>query len=355
MAEEDVGQERTEEATPRRREEARRQGQIAVSGDLNAGVMLFVAALVLAMSARAIGGGLLDGVRFDLSRPCPLNLDARLAQNIIAGVFLRTMQTLGGLLGMLVLAAVLIGLVQSGFAFYADVLSVRWDRLDPSRGFQRIISLGSGVKAITALLKVAAMTVLAYVILRTRFGEIARAGDSPLANAVALGWAIVSRLFISIAVALLVIGVFDYVVQRLRLDRQLRMTRQETKEELKQEEGDPQIKARIRRLQREAAQRRMFREVPKATVVITNPTHLAVALRYERGNMSAPKVVALGAGYVAERIVAMARRHGVPVVENRPLAQTLYRVAKLDQEIPAALYQAVAETLAFVYRLRGMV
>jgi flagellar biosynthetic protein FlhB len=355
MAEEDVGQERTEAPTPRRLEEARRQGQIAVSADLNAGVMLLVAAIVLAMAAGTIGGGLLDGVRFDLSRPCPPDIDASLAQNILGGVFMRTLRTLGGLLGVLVAAAVLIGLVQSGFAFYPDVLSIRWDRLDPSRGAQRIFSLGSGVRAVTALLKVSVMTVLAYVILRGRLGEIGRAGDSTVASDVALGWAIVSRLLLSVAAALLVIGVFDYVVQRVRLERQLRMTRQEAKEEIKQEEGDPQIKARIRKLQREAAQRRMFQEVPKATVVITNPTHLAIALRYERGTMGAPKVVALGAGYVAERIIDAARRHGVPVVENRPLAQTLYRVGKLDREIPAALYQAVAETLAFVYRLRGKV
>jgi flagellar biosynthetic protein FlhB len=355
MAEEDLGQERTEAPTPRWREEARKQGQIAVSADLNAGVMLLVAAIVLAVGARAIGGGLLDGVRFDLARPYTFDLDTRAVQGVFAGVFLRTVQTVGVLLVTLFLAAVLVGLIQSGFAFYPDVLSVRWDRLDPSRGAQRIFSLGAGVRAITALLKVAVMTALAYVVLRVRLGEIARAGDGTIAADVALGWAIVSRLFIGIAVALVAIGVFDYVIQRLRLERQLRMTRQEAKEELEQEEGDPQIKARIRRLQREAAQRRMFQEVPKATVVITNPTHLAIALRYDRGTMSAPKVVAMGAGYVAERIIDTARRHGVVVVENRPLTQALYRVATIDHEIPAALYQAVAETLAFVYRLRGIV
>jgi len=355
MAEEDLGQERTEAPSPRRREEARKQGQIAVRADLNAGVMLLVAAITLAITARVIGGGLLDGVRFDLARPYTFNIDIREVQAIFAGVFLRTLRTLSALLGALFVAAVLVGLLQSGFAFYPDVLSVRWDRLDPSNGIKRIISLGSGVRAVTAVLKVAVMSVLVYVVLRARLGELGRIGDGTLPGAVALGWAIVSRLFISIGVALLAIGVFDYLIQRLRLERQLRMTRQEVKEEQKQEEGDPQIKARIRRLQREAAQKRMFQEVPKATVVITNPTHLAVALRYDRATMSAPKMVAVGAGHVAERIVTTARRHAVPVVENRPLAQALFRVGKLDQEVPAALYQAVAETLAFVYRLRGTI
>jgi len=232
---------------------------------------------------------------------------------------------------------------------------VRWDRIDPSVGLQRLFGSGTGVRALTALLKVIALAVLAYVVLWTRLGEISRIGEGTLGGALALEWSIISRLFLGVAVALLVIGGLDYLAQRLRLDRQLRMTRQEAKEELKQEEGDPQVKARIRKLQREAAQRRMFQEVPKATVVVKNPTHLAVALRYERGRMSAPKVVAVGAGHVAERIIETARRFGVPVVENRPLAKALYRLGKLDREIPVALYQAVAETLAFVYRLRGAV
>jgi flagellar biosynthetic protein FlhB len=354
MAEEDLGQERTEAPSPRRREEARKQGQIAVSADLNAGVMLLTAAIVLAVGARAIGGGLLDGVRFDLARTYPLDLDARTVQAICAGIFTRTLRSVGVLLVTLFLAAVMVGLVQSGFAFYTDHLTVRWDRLDPSAGLKRIFGLGSGVRALTAVLKVAVMSVLAYVALRGHFSEISRLGEGTLRGAVALEWDVISRLFISIAVALLVIGVLDYVIQRVRLERQLRMTRQEAKEEMKQEEGDPQIRARIRRLQREAAQRRMFQEVPKATVVITNPTHLAVALRYERDRMTAPKVIAVGAGHVAERITETARRHAVPVVENRPLAQALFRFGKLDKEIPVALYQAVAETLAFVYRLRGL-
>ncbi len=355
MAEEDIGQERTEAPTPRRREEARKAGQIAVSADLNTGLLLLVAALIVTFGAHSLGGGLLEGVRSDLARRCPSDLDLRTVQAIFGGVFSRTARAIGVFFGALFLASVLGGLIQSGFAFYPDILGVRWERLDPANGLMRMFSLGSGTRAVTSLLKIAALTVLTYVALSTRFNEIGRLGEGTLGSAVALEGNIISRLFLSVSIALVVIGVGDYLIQRLRVERQLRMTRQEAKQELKQEEGDPQIKARIRKLQREAAQRRMFQDIPKATVVVTNPTHLAVALRYERGKMTAPKVVALGAGFVAERIIATARRHAVLVVENRPLAQALYRVGKLDREIPAALYQAVAETLAFVYRLRGMV
>ena len=281
---------------PQRRagEEARKAGQIAVSADLNTGLILLVAALVLMVGAQSIGGGLLAGVRFDLGRTGPLDLDPRSVQAIFAGIFSRTLHFLAILLGTLFAAALLGGLVQSGFAFYPDILSVRWERLSPSVGLSRMFSLGSGTRAVTALLKIAALTALAYFVLKSRLPEIGRLGEGTLGEAVALGWTIISRLFLSVAISLVVIGLGDYLIQRLRVERQLRMTRQEAKQELKQEEGDPQVKARIRKLQREAAQRRMFQNIPKATVVVTNPTHLAIALRYERAKMGAPKVVAPG-------------------------------------------------------------
>ncbi len=354
MAEEDTGQERTETPSPRRREEARRQGTIAISADLNTGVQLLVAALALSVGARAAAGALLTLVRDPLGRSCPADLDTHQVQLIFARMFLLALQVIGFLLGLLFASGVAAGLLQSGFAFFPDILSIKWERLDPSKGVKRVFSLGSGVRTVTSLLKVTVMTVLAYVFLRGRFGMIARSGEGTLASAVLLGWDVVSRLFLAVAIALLVIGLFDYVVQRFRVERQMRLTRQEAKEEAKQEEGDPQIRARIRRLQREAAQKRMMQSVPQATVVITNPTHLAVALRYDRGTAGAPKVVALGAGWLAEKIVETARRHAVPVIENRAVAQALYRAGKLDREIPEAFYQAVAEVLAFVYRLRGL-
>ena len=145
----------------------------------------------------------------------------------------------------------------------------------------------------------------------------------------------------------------DYLYQRYKFEQSLRMTRQEVKEEIKREEGDPLIKARVRKIQREQARKRMFAAVSKATVVLTNPTHVAVALRYERAVMAAPRVLAKGAGFVAERIKAEARRFGVPVVERPPLARALFKGVKVDQEIPPLLFHAVAEVLAYLYRLRG--
>ncbi len=355
MAEEDTGQERTETASPRRREEARKRGQIAVSADLNTGVLLLAGALAFWLGGEAIGGGLLAGVKFDLSRAYRLDLDAFEVRFMMASIFFRTLQALGMFFGIVVAAALVAGFAQAGFAFYPDLLTIKPERLDPTQGVKRLFSLGSLVKMLTSFAKIGIAAVTVFVILNGRLGQIARLSRTTLGSAVAQSWSIILRLFVSLAVALFIIGVIDYIIQRFRLERQLRMTRQEAKEESKQEEGDPQIKARIRRLQREASQKRMMQNVPKATVVITNPTHLAVALRYDRGKMEAPQVIAVGAGFVAERIIEIARRHAVPVVENKPLAQALFRVGKIDQEIPAAFYRAVAEVMAFVFKLRGVI
>ena len=166
-------------------------------------------------------------------------------------------------------------------------------------------------------------------------------------------WRLLIRIALGLAGTLLVIGVADYVFQRWRFEQTLYMSRQEVKEELKREEGNPQVRARIRKLQRENAQRKMFHQVQHATVVVTNPTHLAVALQYEAGAMAAPKVVAKGADHIAKRIVMLRARHGVPVVERKPLAQALYKTVKLDQPIPFALYVVTAEIMAYVYQLKN--
>jgi flagellar biosynthesis protein FlhB len=185
--------------------------------------------------------------------------------------------------------------------------------------------------------------------------HIALLGSTQLAPAVGQAWAIVLRLVLAIAGSLVLLGVIDYFFQRWRHEQSLRMSRDQIKDETKREEGDPQVKGRIRRLQRETARKKMYQLVKTATVVVTNPTHLAIALRYDRGQRAAPRVVAKGAGHVAKRIAGLARQHGVPVLERKSLAQAIFRAVKLNQEIPLALYHAVAEVLAAVYRLRGAV
>jgi flagellar biosynthetic protein FlhB len=350
---EDVGQPRTEAPTPRRREEARQQGQVAVSNDLNTGLLLLAGVVVLWWGLHGLSRGLVEAVRADVlgSAKADLTVDSLGAMFLLhAG---RAVELIGFVLGALFVAGVATGVLQAGFHFVPGLVGMRWDRLSPAQGWQKFFSLAAGLRALMAVLKVAAVLLLAWIVLRGRTEQIRGLGQGALTTSLGQAGDILFRLAAAIAAGLVIIGFLDFVLQRFRLERSLRMTRQELKEELRLETGDPEIRARIRKLQREVGRRRMMEDVPRATVVLTNPIHLAVALRYERGATAAPQVVAKGAGEVARKIVERARRHGVPIVERKPLAQALFKAVRIGQQIPAALYIAVAEVLAFVFRQRS--
>jgi flagellar biosynthetic protein FlhB len=353
MAEEELQQSRTEAPTPRRREEAREQGRVAFSAELNGGLVLLAGLGVLALGARTMASGLLHSVRLDWLPSRMSELGPEQTQGIFFDLFSQGLGILGIFLGAVVVIGLASSALQVGFVMTPGLLVLNFERLSPAQGWTRLFSLTGGMRGALALVKVVAVAAVAFWVLHGRREQIAGLSDFPLPSLVGQAWAILMHLGLTLAGTLIVFGIGDYAWQRWRLEQSLRMTRQELKEEVKRDEGDPQIKARIRKLQREAAQKRMFQDVPRATVVITNPTHLAVALRYERNTMAAPQVVAKGAGYIALRIADMARRHGVPVVERKPLAQALYKAVKVGQDIPAALYVVVAEVLAYVYRLRG--
>jgi flagellar biosynthetic protein FlhB len=354
MADEDF-ESKTEAPTQRRREEARQQGMVAFSMDFAGAIQLLVAVIVLAVSGASLGHRLVELARRDLGGTRVYPLDPLGMQGLFGALVGSGAELLGLLLGMLFAAGLAMGLLQTGFHFAPELLTLRWERLSFATGWNRLFSFSTAVRALTSLLKVALVVALAYWVIKGRAVQIAFLSETTLTDAVARTWDLAMRLALAIASGLVLIGVLDYGYQRFRLERSLRMTRQELKEEIKREDGDPQIKGRVRRLQREMAQRRMMREVPKATVVITNPTHLAVALRYDRSTMASPRLIAKGAGFVAERIMTEARLHHIPIVERPSLAQALYRTVKIGQEIPAELYYVVAEVLAYVYRLRGMV
>ncbi|HWY87886.1 MAG TPA: EscU/YscU/HrcU family type III secretion system export apparatus switch protein, partial [Gemmataceae bacterium] len=233
-------------------------------------------------------------------------------------------------------------------------LSVNWERVAPFQ-LGRLLGWNNLLRGLFLLFKIGAIGVVAWWIIGQRGHEITRLDGASLAGALARSWSLIMRIALGLAGTLLAIGLADYGYQRWRFERSLYMTKEEMKEEIKREEGNPQTKARIRKLQRENAQRKMFHQVRKATVIVTNPTHLAVALRYEAGAMAAPRVIAKGADHVARRIVTIAREHGVPVVERKTLAQALYKTVKIDQAIPLGLYLVIAELMAYVYRLKGVV
>ena len=353
--EEETGQSRSEAPTPRRREEARAQGQVAFSTDLTTGLLLLCGIVTLSLGGHALATALYQGIHFDLLHASGASLDAALAQNVFVGLFGRGLSLIGFFFAAILVASIAIPVLQVGFHLTPGLLGLRFDRISPAQGWSRLLSRNAVMKGLLSVLKVSAVAGVAIWVLKARGVQIASLGETGLVGAVEQAWSLVIRVGLAVAGTLVVLGVADYAFQYWRFEQSLWMTRQEVKEELKREEGDPLVKARIRKLQRAAAEKRMYQDVPKATVVITNPTHLAVALLYEAGAMGAPRVVAKGAGFVAQRIASLARQHGVPVLERKPVAQALFKSAEVGQEIPAALYVVVAEILAHVYRLRGLV
>lgn len=352
MAEEQLDQhEKTEPPSPRRRERAYEEGQFAHSGDLVSGLILFAGAAGLMYLAADLGGGLLTQTRVDLGRLPWTNLAIEDVQHLFESKAAQAVAIAGTLIGLLFLAAIAVNVAQVGFRLNFERLGIDWDRVGPYH-FERLLSVDKLVKGGVLLLKLAAVGAVAWWVLSRRGHEIAHVNETSLAATLAHGWSLAIQLVACLAATLFVIGIIDYGYQRWQFERSLYMSKQEVKDELKREEGNPQIKARIRKLQRETARRKMFQKVKSATVVVTNPTHLAIALQYGPG-MAAPKVIAKGAGFVAQRIAQIARANGIPVVERKSLAQALFKTVKIDQEIPLAFYYVVAELMAYVYQLKG--
>jgi flagellar biosynthetic protein FlhB len=352
MAEDVDPESKTEDPSPRRREEARKQGQIPFSTELVGAAVLLAAVVGLIYFGGDIGRTMLDIVRTDLKRVPHADLTPLGAQELVVRVTLRALLAMAPLFGVLLAAGVAASAAQVGLQFSPEKFEPKPDKLNPVTGAKRLFSVAALVKGGLGLLKVVAIGGVAYWVLEGRSGVILTLDRDSVAGATAASWNLVLRLGLYLVGAMALIAAIDYLYQRRRFENSLKMTKQEVKDELKQEEGDPQLKARIRQIARERMKRKMLREVPKATVVITNPTHYAVALRYTAGD-PAPVLVAKGAGVLAERIRDLARKNGIPLVERPVLARGIYATVKEGQPIPTVLFRAVAEVLAFIFRLRG--
>ncbi len=352
MAEEDQAQ-RTEPATPRRREEARRKGQVAQSRELPS-VAVMGAALLALLSplGSELGETLLLGLRqgFTQAGDPPSTLTdfhaALLGSIAPAAAALAPIVLLASVLGALML------FVQIGPLFHLEILMPRFERLDPIQGAKRLVNLDRLFDLAKSLFKVAAVGIVATLVLMGEADAVLGLFGSDLASAIGLTGRLALRLAACLLGLLGVLALLDLVYQRWRHEERLKMSKRDVRDELRQREGDPLLRGRFRALHRELSRSRMIAAVAEADVVVTNPTHYAVALRYDRTTMAAPHVLAKGRDRVAERIRAAATEHGVPIVENPPLARVLERTAEVGREIPENLFQAVAEVLAYVYRLQ---
>jgi flagellar biosynthetic protein FlhB len=257
------------------------------------------------------------------------------------------------LLLTVLVAGILANFVQVGLVFSAEALEPKFSKIDPVKGFQRLFSLKSFAELTKSIVKLCVVSYVAYVTVKGEIEVIPSLMDRSIGDIMVYMGEISFKIILRTSWVLIVLAIMDYVYQRWEYEKGLRMSRQEIKDEYKQTEGDPLMKARIRRIQREMARKRMMAKVPKADVVITNPEHIAVALEYDQLKMFAPVVVAKGVGFIAEKIKEIARQNNVPIIENKPLAQVLNKMVKVNEVIPENLYKAVAEVLAYIYGLKA--
>ncbi len=344
-----AGDGRTEQPTQRRREEARKEGRIAHSREIGAalgllgvlGVLRFGGRWMWQVAERAMQQGL-GGLEADFS-PTGLVSLVKLWLVPVAAI-------LGPVFGCVVLVVVVAGLAQTRGLLSAKPLAPDWQRVSPLAGSKRLFSRRTPVELVKTVAKVAAVGFLIYCTLEGQSGGLPALSQCSVPAAAAYVAGLCFRACVWVALALVVVAGADYAFQWLEMEKSLRMTRQELRDELKETEGDPQMRSRVRQLRRRTLEQRTERDTERATVVVTNPTRVAVALRYEASEMTAPVVLAKGQRRIAERIIEIAREHGVPVRENAPLARALFASVEIGEQIPEELYKAVAEVLAWVYR-----
>ncbi len=347
-------EERTEPATPRKREKVREEGRVCMSKDLNAAVGLIIGLIGMAML-----GSFMIGILKNLIVTC-INFMSDRALFQDGGFYLISWEAVKNyfftwlpLAGLVVLFSTGTIIAQVGFVITGEPFLPKFDRLNPFTGMKKIISMRAIVELIKGLLKASLFAILIYYGIRDYLPLSSKTMQMPLIIGSLEFWEMLWTLAMRLAFLLLVIAVADYFYQKWDFENSIKMSKQEIKEEYKQMEGDPQVKQKIRQKQREMAKQRMMADVPKADVVITNPTHLAIAILYERGIMAAPQVIAKGQDYTAKRIRDIAAENKIPIIENKPLAWALYKNVEIGEEIPEDLYKAVAEILATVYKLKA--
>ncbi len=346
-------QDKTEPATPRRRREARQRGQVARSAEANSAIVLLVSLLTI----RFAGPYMLERMgsltsRYLSSFP-KTDLTTAAVQTNLVQILLDMAVVLGPLFAAVFLAGFVANAAQVGLVLSGEPLVPQASRLNPITGIARMFSTRSAVELAKALAKICLVGYIVFIFVKAEYPTIVGLiGCDP--RVIASGMAgLIYRLLFKAAMALLIIAAIDYAFQRHQNEKQLRMTKEEVKEDYKRSEGDPLVKSKIRQRQRRMAMNRMMQSIPTADVVVTNPTHFAVALKYDADESSAPVVVAKGKNLIAQRIKEIAAEHKVPMVENVELARALYKSVEIGDEVPAVLYQAVAEILAYVYRLKS--
>lgn len=359
FAKEGPGGEKTEPATEKKIEDARKKGQVAKSKEIYNAVSLLALFLMIKLLVGTLAErltGLFNAVYDDI--PTYLkNYEGYVSESALFSlyfqVFLEVLVILAPVLGVTFIAAILCDVFQVKWKPTLEPLKPKFDKLNPISGFKKIFNSRSLFELLKSLIKLGLICWVVYSYLKKNASGILMLYDLNLYSGLALTGNLVINLGIRISLFYFVVALIDLIYQKWKFKDDLKMTKQEVKDEYKQSEGDPQIKGKIKRRMMEASQRRMMQALPEADVVITNPTHYAVAIKYDSDKYDAPIVLAKGADYLAQKIKEIARENNIEIVENKPLARTLYANVEVGELVPPELYQAVAEVLAFVYHLKG--
>ena len=350
MAQED-GQEKTEAPTAKRREDGRKEGQVAVSREISSATLLGAFSLYFFLAGQTSLASLESVLHYSFSNLIMEDLTVEslggLFQTLLGGIF----GPIFGIFGMVFIVALAISYLQVG----ATVTGLKFQasRLSPLGGLKRIFSTQGLMELFKSLFKTGVIGLITYFSLADEVLPILGLTSLSVDGILEFNFSLLGGLYGRVAIALLALAILDYLYQRWQLEQRLKMSKQELKDELKQTEGDPQLRARVRQIQREVSRARMMENVPKSDVIVTNPTHYAVALMYDREAMAAPRLLAKGADFLAARIREIAKENEIPIVENPAVAREIYAQVEVGEEIPEEFFRSVAEILAYVYRLKG--
>lgn len=346
-------EEKTEEPTPKKRQEVKEKGEVAKSKELPSVAVLLAALISLSLFGSFMYNHIQIIMKGAFSFPDIHNFEIpellKFAQNIIG----RFIILLSPLFAAIFITAILSNIMQVGFIVSGESITPKLSKIDPIKGFGRLFSKQAFMELIKSLLKLTIVGGIAFLTIKGEMKNFALLGEMEINSIFIYILKIFFKIFIRCSLAMIILVIIDYAFQKWEFENRIKMTKQEVKDEFKKSEGDPLIKSRIRSIQMEMARKRMMRNVPEADVVITNPTHLAIALKYDSSTMIAPKVVAKGSRKIAQKIKDVALEHEIPILENKELARNLYPLVEVDQEIPPAFYQTVAEVLAYIYRLKS--
>ncbi|GAE24270.1 flagellar biosynthesis protein FlhB [Halalkalibacter wakoensis JCM 9140] len=346
-------EEKTEKATPKKRQDTRKKGQVAKSTDVNTAIILLLVFLFLWMFGGLLGETLFNLLKHTFQTYLLMDMTEATVSTLFYELVMEAALVLLPIMVIALIAGVAASYIQVGVLFAPEAVKMKLSKLDPIKGAKRIFSVRAIVELLKSLLKISLAGLVVFVIIWMSLEDVMLLSQKSVSEGFAMIAQLTALLGIAVAIILLILSIPDYLYQKYDHEKQMKMSKKDIKDEHKNMEGDPRIKSKRKQKQMEMAMQRMMQEVPKADVVITNPTHFAVALRYDEEKADAPFVVAKGVDFVAQKIKGIAADHEVVTVENKPLARALYHQADIGDQVPEDLFKAVAEILAYVYRLKN--